>query len=113
MIRNISCELLDKKELITDILLKFEDNAITKGHYVVIKDKLNKYSENIDREYSTSFHTLYDNFTQQLLIGLIMTIPVTHYHKNINLKQIIDEQSYKFINFYKKNIQSFSNDSYF
>lgn len=86
---------------------------ITKGHYVVIKAKLDGYGENIDREYSTSFHTQYDYITQELLIGLIMTIPVTHYPKNFNLKQIINEQTYKFINFYKKNLQSFNPDNYF
>ncbi len=102
MIKNISYELLGKAELTTDILLKFEDSKINKRQYVMIKDRLDDYNQNIGYEYSISFNTQYDNITHHLLIGLIISIHDIQYPRNVRLEQIINEQSYKFINFYEK-----------
>ena len=108
MIRNINYELLGKTELTTDILLKFEDNGINKEQYIAIKDKLDNYSANIDGVYDIKFEGQYDEITQNLLIGLIMSIPDIRYPKDVKLEQIINDYSYKFIQFYERTIQSFN-----
>ena len=106
MIRNINYELLGKTKLTTDILIKFEDNGINKEQYIAIKDKLDNYSANIDSVYDISFEPQYDEITQNLLIGLIISIPDIRNPKGVKLEQIINDHSYKFIQFYERTIQS-------
>jgi hypothetical protein len=108
LIRNINYELLGKTELTTDILLKFEDNGINKQQYIAIKEQLNNYSANIDSTYDINFEAQYDEITQNLLIGLIISIPDIRYPKDVKLEQIINDHSYKFIQFYERTIQSFN-----
>ena len=105
MIKNISYETLDKTKLSTDILLKFEDNRISKEQYSSIKDMLNKFNSIRDLEYSTSLDSKYDESKKLLLIEMILSISDLNRPKDIQLEQIINNHTYKFTKFYEKNIQ--------
>jgi hypothetical protein len=109
MIRNISYELLDKKELTTDILLKFEDIGINKDFYDFIKDRLDSFKLEINHKYSiTTIDSEYDNSKKILLVEFILSIPDHHKPLDEDLEQIINDKTYKFTKFYERNIQLFN-----
>ena len=106
LMRNISYEILDKTQLTTDILLKFEDIGINKDYYTFIKDKLDNFKLEINHNYSiTVIDSKYDESKKLLLIEFILTIPDHHKPTDVDLEQIINDKSYKFSNFYERNIQ--------
>ena len=108
MIRNISYELLDKIDLTTDILLKFEDIGINKDQYVFMKDRLDNFNLILDKEYSTTVDLEYDDFKNFLLIEVLLSISDLLGPKDVQLEQIVNDHSYRFINFYERNIQLFN-----
>jgi hypothetical protein len=105
VIKNISYEILDKTKLTTDILLKFEDNRISREQYSSIKDILNNFNLIIDLEYSTSLDSKYDESKKLLLIEMILSISDLIRPKDIQLEQIINNHTYRFTKFYERNIQ--------
>lgn len=109
MIRNISYELLDKTKPTTDILLRFEDNGINKEQYAYIKDRLDNFDLIIDSEYSIKHDTKFDEFNKILFMDIVLSISDLLKPKNIQLEQIINDHSYRFIKFYERNIQIFNN----
>jgi hypothetical protein len=112
LIRNISYELLDKKELTTDILLKFEDIGINKEFYAFIKDRLDSFKLEINHNYSvTTIDSEYDNSKKILLVEFILSIPDHHKPLDADLEQIINDKTYKFTKFYEREIQIFKNES--
>ena len=74
MIRNISYELLDKTYLTTDILLKFEDIGINRDQYIFMKDRLDNFNLILDKEYSATLDSEYDEFKNFLLIEILLSI---------------------------------------
>jgi hypothetical protein len=111
MIRNICYELLRKTELTTDILIKFEDKKVTKEYYTFIKERFDNYGSNISSKFTLTLNLEYDEIKQILFIGLIISIPDIRNPKNVLLEQIINEQSYRFIDFYERNFKLFKNKS--
>jgi hypothetical protein len=110
LIRNISYEILDKPKPTTELLLKFEDIGINKDFYAFIKDKLDNFKLEINHKYSiTTIDSKYDESKKLLLVGFILSIPDHHKPLDVDLEQIINDKSYKFSNFYEKNIQLFKN----
>ena len=105
MIRNICYELLDKTESTTDIILRFEDNMITTEQYAFLKDRLDNFSLIIDDEYSIILDTKYDETKKVLFVEIILTILDILKPKDFQLEQIINDHSYRFINFYERTIQ--------
>jgi hypothetical protein len=106
MIRNICYELLDKTKLSTDILLKFEDRGINKEQYSFVKDRLDNFKLILDSEYSITIDSNHDESKNILLIELILSISDLLKHKDIQLEQVINEHSYRFVNFYERTIKS-------
>ena len=102
MIRNKSYELLDKTRLSTDILLKFEDKKINKDGYYSIKDRVEDFKLDNESEYSITMDSRYDYSREVLLIEIILSIPDRNKPSGVNLEQIINELSYKFIDYYEK-----------
>ena len=74
MIRNISYELLDKTYLTTDILLKFEDIGINRDQYIFMKNRLDNFNLILDKEYSATLDSEYDEFKNFLLIEILLSI---------------------------------------
>jgi hypothetical protein len=107
--RNISYELLDKTKLTTDILLRFEDSGINKDQYTFIKDRLNNFKLILDKEYSTIINSDYDESKGILIIEITLSISDLLKPKHVQLEQIINDHSYRFIKFYERNIQIFNN----
>ena len=108
LMRNISYEVLDKKELTTDILFKFEDIGINKDFYVFIKDKLANFKVEINNNYSiTVIDSEYDESKKLLLIEFILSIPDIYKPLDKNLEQIINDKTYKFTKFYDRHIELF------
>ena len=106
MIRNICYELLDKTKLSTDILLKFEDIGINTEQYTFLKDRLDNFNLILDSEYSITLNSNYDEPKKMLSIELILSISNLLKPKDIQLEQIINNQTYRFINFYERTIKS-------
>jgi hypothetical protein len=109
MIRNICYELLDNTKLSTDILLKFEDTQINTEQYTFLKDRLDNFNLILDSEYSIMLNSNYDESKKILFIDLILSISNLLKPKDIQLEQIINNQTYRFINFYERNIKLFKN----
>ncbi len=105
MIRNICYELLDKTESTTDIILRFEDTGITTEQYAFLKDRLGNFSLIIDKEYSITLDTRYDESKKVLFIEIILSLSDILKPKNFQLEQIINDHSYRFIKFYERNIK--------
>jgi hypothetical protein len=108
MIQNICYELLNKTKPTTDILLRFEDNNINQAQYSFIKDRLDNFDLIIDSEYSIKIDSKYDESIDIISIEIILSISDLLKPKNIELDQIINDHSYRFINFYERTIQSFN-----
>lgn len=109
LMRNISYEILDKKELTTDILFKFEDIGINRDFYVFIKDKLGNFKLEINNNYSiTAIDSKYDESKKLLLIEFTLSIPDIYKPLTNNLEQIINDKTYKFTKFYEMIIQLFN-----
>jgi hypothetical protein len=106
MIRNICYELLDKTKLSTDILIKFEDKGINNEQYTFVKDRLDNFNLILDSEYSISIDSNYDESKNILSIGLILSISDLLKNRDIQLEQVINEHSYRFIKFYERTIKS-------
>ncbi len=105
MIRTISYEILDKTKLTTDILLRFSDIGLNKEKSAPICELLEYFELNINSECSLTIDTKYDESEKLLLIRLILSIPNIHKSEAMDLEQIINHLSYKFTNFYEKNIK--------
>lgn len=108
MIRNISYELLDKTYLTTDILLKFEDIGINRDQYIFMKDRLDNFNLILDKEYSATLDSEYDEFKNFLLIEILLSISDLLAPKDVQLEQIVNDHSYRFIKFYERNIKLFN-----
>lgn len=108
MIRNICYELLDKTKPTTDILLRFEDMKINREQYVFLKDRLDNFDLIIDSEYSIKIDSTFDEYKKILIIEIILSISDLLKPKDVQLDQIINDHSYRFINFYERNIQLFN-----
>ena len=76
MIRNISYEILDKKHLTTDILLKLEDKGIKKDFNDLIKERLEDFKLEDSARYSLTITSDYDCTTDILSIQIILSIPM-------------------------------------
>jgi hypothetical protein len=108
-IKNISYELLDKTKLTTDILLRFEDNNVNQIQYSFIKDRLDNFNLLLDNEYSAIINSKYDESKDILYIELLLSISDLFKPKDLQLEQIINHHSYRFIKFYERNIEVFNN----
>jgi hypothetical protein len=109
LMRNISYELLDKTGLTTGVLLKFEDVGINKDFYDFIKDRLDNFKLEINKNYSiTTIDSEYDKSEKILLIKIILSIPDVHIHLDNNLEQIINDKTYKFASFYDRYLELFN-----
>ena len=109
LMRNISYELLDKTQLTTNILLKFEDIGINKDCYAFIKDRLDNFKLEINNNYSiTVIDSKYDESEKLLLVEFVLSIPDHHKPLDVDLEQIINDKSYKFSDFYERNIQLYN-----
>jgi hypothetical protein len=106
MIRNICYELLDKTKLSTDILLRFEDTRINTEQYTFLKDRLDNFNLILDSEYSITLNSNYNESKNLLFIELILSISNLLKPKDIQLEQIINDHSYRFIKFYERTIKS-------
>jgi hypothetical protein len=68
--------MLDRtKPFASDILLKFEDSGVNNAQCAFIKERLDNYNLYMDREYSMTYDTQYDESEEILLMGIIITIP--------------------------------------
>ena len=109
MIRNVCYELLDKTKLSTDIVLRFEDTGINKEQFSFLKDRLDNFNLILDSEYSINIDSNYDESKKILFIEMILSISDLLSPKDIQLEQIINDHSYRFINFYERTIKSHNN----
>lgn len=110
LIRNISCELLNKTPLITNILLKFEDKEIKKAFYDFIKYRLDNFKLDVNKECPININSQCDHSKELLLIEIILSIPdLIHKPLDLDMEQIVNHLSYKFIKFYENEIQIFKN----
>ena len=107
MIRNISYEILDKRNVTTDILLRFRDNEVTKEQYNFLNDQLDNFILDGDSKYSVAIDMNYDEFKKILIIRLILCIPDKP--EDVNLEQIINTHSYNFIEAYEKDMKLYNN----
>jgi hypothetical protein len=108
-IKSISYELLDKNKLTTDILLRFQDNNVNQIQYSFIKDRLDNFNLLLDKEYSVIINAKYDVFKDIMYIELLLSISDLFKPKDLQLEQIINHHSYRFIKFYERNIEVFNN----
>jgi hypothetical protein len=110
LIRNISYEILNKKHLTTDILIKFEDKGITKDFHDFIKGQLEEFKQDLDNPYTITIDSKYDYNKKILLIDIVLSIHDTHKPLHTHLVQVINDKTYKFIKFYERNIQLYKNN---
>ena len=108
MIKNISYELLDKTKLSTDILLQFDDNDVNQVQYSFIKNRLDNFNMILDEGYSAIINSKFDEIKDTLFIEIILSISDLYRPKNVQIEQIINDHTYRFIKFYERNIQIFS-----
>jgi hypothetical protein len=111
MIRSISYEQLDKTGSNTNILLRFEDTGINTEQYTFLKDRLDNFNLILDSEYSIAPNSNYDASKKIYFIEMILSISDLLKPKDTQLEQIINDHSYRFINFYERNIQSFKSNN--
>jgi hypothetical protein len=68
--------MLDKtKPFASDILLNFEDSGVNEAQYAFTKARLENYNLYIDREYSMTYDTQYDESNELFSMRIIITIP--------------------------------------
>lgn len=105
MIRNISYEVINKTHLTTDILIKFEDKGINKDQYDFIKDRLQYFKLNINIKYPITLDFECDYSKKILFIQIFLSLsdPIS----SLKLEQMINHISYKFIEFYEREILLF------
>jgi len=106
MIKNISYEILDKRNVTTDILLRFRDNEVTKEQYTFLNDQLGNFTLDEDSKCSLGIDMNYNEYNKILLIRLILTILDTP--ENVNLEQIINTHTYNFIEKYERNMKIYN-----
>lgn len=72
----IKFEMLDKtKPFATDILLDFDDSGVNKSQYDFLEDRLDNYNLYLEREYSMTYDSEYDESNEVLSMGIIISIP--------------------------------------
>ena len=110
-IKNVSYEILDKKQPTSEILLKFEDKGINKDLYNFIIVHLKDFKLNVDSEYSFTLNYSCGFSKDTLLIEIVLSIPDLHKPLDVDLEQIINHLSYNFTKFYEREVQIFKNKS--
>jgi hypothetical protein len=67
---------------------------------------LDNFNLIIDSEYSITLNSNYDESKKILFIELILSISDILKPKDIQLEQVINDHSYRFISFYERTIKS-------
>jgi hypothetical protein len=107
----INFEMLDRtKPFASDILLNFEDGGVNEAQYAFLKGRLDSYNLYIDREYSMTYETQYDESEEILSMGIIISIPDRFIPEDQDeFTQLCMVFIERFQKFYERSIQFFNN----